>query len=333
MTLRTRRLMRCAALAMLLCVLGSQGASAACKRYPGTAEKFITMDMGNVIIANELPVGAVIASRAFPIPTRGPSEYVFDCTPTGGTIIGVMLQGAPLPGDSTIYSTAVAGVGIRLSRVIDTGLTVTYPHQLTRNNVFGYFALETQFKVELIKTAVVTGNGPLAGGTYTRYYGDGDGVSMLTTVLSGNGTTIVTPSCAVDLGSRNISVQFGKLPQSSFVGKGSTTGDRAFNIRLNCNAGLNAQNTIYLRMDGTLDIAGAPGVLQITQAGTSAATGVGIQVLDGQSAPVRFGEDALVGPSKDGSYALPYTARYFQTSDKVTPGRADGIATFTLVYK
>ena len=312
---------------------GVQEAWAACVRYPGTAVKFINMDMGQVVVPNDLAVGAVIARKPFPIPTRDTSEYIFDCTAGGGTLIGEMLQGTPMPGDPTIYSTAVPGVGIRLSRVIDAYLTVNYPHRLSRGAAYIYFATGTQFQVELVKTAAVTGNGPLASGVYTRYYGDGDGVSMLTTTLSGNGITIVTPSCSVDLGSRNISVQFGRVPQNNFKGRGSTTGDRSFSIKLNCKAGQNAQNTVYLRMDATKDPAGDDGVLRITQGGTGIATGVGIQVVDGQSVPVKFGDNALVGPSKDGDYVLPYTARYFQTGAAVTPGRADGTATFTLDYK
>ncbi|KQW61452.1 fimbrial protein [Variovorax sp. Root411] len=315
-------------------LLGAQGAWAVCTHYPGTAEKLIIMDMGKVVISNDLPVGAVIARKVFPIPTKGISEYVFDCFQGGGgTLIGEMLQGAPMPSDPTIYSTAVPGVGIRLSRVIDATLTVNYPHRLWRGANYVYFGVGTQFQVELIKTAAATGNGPLASGTYTRYYGDGDGVSMLTTVLSGNGITIVTPSCSVDLGSRNISVQFGRVPQSNFKGRGSTTGDRNFNIKLNCQAGQNMQNSVYLRMDATPDPSNERGVLKITQDGTGTATGVGIQVMDNQSLPVKFGEDAPIGPSKDGDYVLPYTARYYQTGDKVTPGRADGTATFTLDYK
>ena len=66
---------------------------------------------------------------------------------------------------------------------------------------------------------------------------------------------------------------------------------------------------------------------------TTAVPGVGIQVIDDKKMPVKFGDEAELGPSKDGDYVLPYTARYYQTGDKVTPGRADGTATFTLDYK
>ena len=52
----------------------------------------------------------------------------------------------------------------------------------------------------------------------------------------------------------------------------------------------------------------APGVLKIT-GGPDIAGGVGIQVLDKNAAPVPFGDEVLVGPSKDRAYLLPYTAR------------------------
>lgn len=330
-----RRLLRIVLPAAVLLLAGMQGAWAACVRYPGFTERIINMDMGRVYIPEGLGVGAVIKSQTFPITVNGATENMFDCRNGGGTTNGVMLQGALVPGYTNVYSTDVTGVGIRLSRVISNTITVYYPHQITiAPNTTGVLVAGSQFQVELIKTAAATGNGPLASGTYTRYYGNGDATqSAITTVLSGMGITIITPSCSVDAGSRNIPVEFGKVPLSSFKGAGTTAGDRNFNIKLNCKAGLNSQNTVYLRLDATPDPSNQQGVLRITQGATGIATGVGIQLLGGDTKPVKLGEDALVGPSKDGDYVLPYTARYYQTAAKVTPGRADGTATFTIEYK
>lgn len=75
------------------------------------------------------------------------------------------------------------------------------------------------------------------------------------------------------------------------------------------------------------------GVLRITQGGAGIATGVGIQLLGGDAQPVRFGKGMQVGPMKNGSYDVPYTARYYQTAARIRPGRADGTATFTLEYR
>ncbi|MGO4393822.1 fimbrial protein [Variovorax sp. M-6] len=323
---------------LALCLLSStHGAWAACTRAPSFTERFINMDMGRVIIPPNTAVGARLADKTFPIPIKGGGveELMYNCTFNQGVATGVMLQGAlVLGGEPHIFSTAVTGVGIRLSRVISSTNTVYYPHVLPISTSTTVLVNYSQFKVELFKTGPATGNGPLAAGTYTRYYGDGDpSMSAITTFLNGNGITIITPSCTVDTGSRNISVPLGKVARSRFEGVGTTAGDKPFKIQLNCQPGQNAQNFIYLRMDAQQDPATtAPGVLKIT-GGTGIAGGVGIQVLDAKAAPVTFGGEVLVGPSKDGAYVLPYTARYYQTGSAVTAGRADGTATFTLSYK
>ncbi len=317
----------------LALLFGAQGAWAECKVTPGYIEKTVNMAMGRVVIPNDAAVGTIFKKQLFPLPLTGTTNKPWTCT-GGGSVKGVMLQGTAVPGYDHVYTTAVPGVGIRLSRYFSDTEVSYYPHDRSTTTDFGDFNAASRFQVELFKIATVTGNGPLAQGTYTQYYAVGsDNRSVLTTYLLGEGITIITPSCTVDTGSRNISVQFGKVPQSNFKGRGTTTGDRNFNIKLNCKAGQNAQNTVYLRMDATKDPAGDDGVIRITQGGAGTATGVGIQVIDGQKVPVRYGEEALVGPSKDGDYVLPYTARYFQTGNAVTPGRADGTATFTLEYK
>ncbi|MDH6170656.1 type 1 fimbria pilin [Variovorax boronicumulans] len=333
-----RRSVRFAAPAVALW-LGTQSAWAACTVTPGYIEKTVDMAMGRVIIPNDAAVGTMFKSQLFPIPSSTAINKPWTCE-GGGNVKGVMLQGTEVPGYDHVFTTTVPGVGIRLSRYFNESSVNYYPHDRSTQRDFGDFNASSRFQVELFKIAAVTGNGPLAQGTYTRYYSVADNKSVLTTNLLGNGITILTPSCTVDLGSKNILVDFGKVPQSNFKGKGTTTGDRKFNIKLNCKAGQNAQNTVLLRMDATRDLStNEKGVLKLTQAGSRMATGVGIQVVSDKSGrPVNFNTGVLdemeqVGPSMTGPYVLPYTARYFQTGDKVTPGRANGTATFTLDYK
>lgn len=314
-------------------LLGAGGAEAACFMPRGYVQKNISMDMGRVIIPNDTAVGVVFRTQRFTIPVNGASEIALNCF-NGGSGTGRILQGEAVPGRENVFTTRVPGVGIRFSREITRIGQTFYPHTLRFNgNANPAIFSPSYFTVELMKIAATTGNGPLAAGTYTTYTRDGDGTAIINSFLSGTGITIITPSCSVDTGSRNISVEFGKVPLTNFRGRGSTTGDRNFNIRLNCKAGQNAQNTILLRMDAQQDPSNEQGVLRVTQAGTGTARGVGIQVIDAKKVPVKFGDDAEVGPSKDGDYVLPYTARYYQTGDRVTPGRADGTATFTLDYK
>lgn len=325
-----RRAVRLALPAFVL-LLGAQAAQAACTVTPGYIEKTVNMAMGRVVISNDAAVGTMFKSQLFPLPLAGSTNKPWTCA--GGNVKGVMLQGTEVPGYDHVFTTAVPGVGIRLSRYFDEASVTYYPHDRTTVNDFSNFQEASRFQVELFKIANVTGNGPFSQGTYTLYYSPADSKSVLTTFLLGEGITIITSSCSVDLGSRNILVAFGKVPQNNFKGMGTTAGDRNFSIKLNCKAGQNAQNTVMLRMDATADPSNQQGVLRITQAGSGTAGGVGIQVIDGKQQAVKFGDAVEVGLSKDGSYVLPYTARYYQTGDKVTPGKADGTATFTLDYK
>jgi len=312
-------------------LLSASGVQAACVRPPGATEKIIQMDMGTVIIPNNAAVGAVFATKSFTIPIAGASETAWICN-GGGFVTGSILQGSAVAGMPNVFTTAVTGVGIRLSRQI-TGIGQTfYPHVINISNGNAVFLSPSFFTVELIKIAAKTGNGPLAAGTYTTYVGNGDNKSAITSILSGNGITVITPSCTVDAGSQNVVVNFGSVSRGSFKGVGSTAGDRPFNIKLNCQRGENAQNTILLNMQATADLSKSPGVTQLTQ-GAGVATGVGIQILDKNSQPVVFGTAAAVGPSADIQYVVPFTARYYQTAPNITTGPANGTATFTIEYQ
>ncbi|MET3497237.1 fimbrial protein [Variovorax boronicumulans] len=320
------------AAALLFC---AQDAWAICTLWPGFSPITINMVMGSILVPHDAVVGQKLREKDFKINTTGGPLSAVKC-PYGGVARGVMKQGQDLnfPGLEKLYSTNVPGIGIRLLRTISEWEKTYYPHVLTLESDSDFDPMAA-FRVEVYKTAAVTGSGALAEGTYTEYLIE-DGMSVLTTFLSANAITIITPSCTVDTGSRNIPVQFGKVPKSNFKGRGTVTAERDFNITLKCKAGIGVRNTVYLRMDATPDPSNEQGVLRITQAGTATAGGVGIQVtrrIDGKKEPVRFGDEVEVGPSKDGDYVLPYTARYYQTSDEIKAGRADGKATFTLDYK
>ena len=319
------------AAAIIACttIFGAPGAWAACKPDTGFSTYVFNLDLGTIVIQPDLPVGSVIATKRFSRVQA--NTHVGTCT-NGGHGYAEMTQGAPIAGFDSVYSTNVKGIGIRLTSYVGDRPAFYYPHTTTYSgNVDIVYFASSYYIVELIKTEAVTGTGSLTNGEVARVRLD-RGVPISSVFVPANGVTIVTPSCTVDAGSRNILVQLGKVPVKNFSGVGSTAGARPFSIQLNCSAGVAAANTVFLRMDAAADPSGQQGLLQLTQ-GPGVATGVGIQVLDKNSVGVKFGEDALVGPSKDGSYVLPFTARYFQTAPTVTAGPANGVATFTLNYK
>lgn len=236
--------------ATCLAIFPAAVAAHGCVRHPGYREKFIDMTMGTVRVPAELPVGRVIASKQFDIPIAGTDEFAAKCR-NSGSLRGLMLQGVPVADHKDVYSTNVPGIGVRMSRLVTGPMPgpkglYYYPHKFDYNwhitNVHIY--APAWFRIELIKTAPVTGSGPLAAGTYTRYVDD-RGNSMITTRLNAHGITIITPSCTVDPASRNILVSLRPVPANSFKAVGTTAGDQPFDIRLQCQAGLNASNIVH----------------------------------------------------------------------------------------
>lgn len=299
------------------------------------------MDMGQVVILPSTPVGGVIKDLVVGISDR---NSIASCDSSGGRAVGIFnntAQQRAVAGFSNVYATDVAGVGIRVYR--NSGdIQTYYPHtlQLSRNTTLSLSG--GTFRVELIKTAAQTGSGSIApNGRFTTYYYDGNGASrpVLTSTFRATGTTVVSPTCEVDAGSRNIVVDFGSVPNSSFTGVGSRAVDRDFSITLSCQGSNVAQyqSTIGIQLDATAASGNQPGTLAITS-GSNSATRIGIQIVrrNGSSEQtISFGDSLMLGDTVTGtsSMTLPLRARYIQTqAGTVGPGEANGTATFTITY-
>jgi type 1 fimbria pilin len=254
----------------------------------------------------------------------------------------VNAQQAITTGIAYTYKTLVEGVGIRVYR--DSGeVQAYYPHTLSFDARVSSLNLSAgTFRVELIKTAAQTGSGSIAAaGRFTTYYMDGDGAAkpVLTSTFKGTGTTVVSPTCEVLAGSRNLVVDFGAVPASTFTGVGSRAVNRDFDIRLNCQGSNLAayQSAIGIRLDAIQDSSNRAGVLRLTQGGNTA-TRIGIELVQRDGAAERalaFGTTVPLGTTVVGSSAfnLPLRARYIQTqAGAVGPGTANGAATFTITY-
>ena len=140
--------------------------------------------------------------------------------------------------------------------------------------------------------------------------------------------SVSTLSCT--LGSTAINVKMGDVPVGAFKGVGTwpdSARTKAFDIPLTCSQGA----SINLKLDGTVYDA-TKGMLKLDEA-TNPAKGVAIQLLyDDQ--PVELAKSfKWQTASEDGTYAIPLKARYVQTDSSITPGAANGSATFTLTYQ
>ncbi|WP_313275082.1 fimbrial protein [Stenotrophomonas sp.] len=329
---------------LLVVVAGaaSKSAMAACMISPfsGFVPQDIDLSMGPISVPPGLPVKGVIAKRTFSITPKPANQFIcalfvlnymtIEYVPTRKNI------------DAPIYATDVPGVGVTLVvnvvPVLSTGFYYPGVVRLALQNQF-YIPSGT-FEIAFIKTAEVVGSGQVAlPGLFARQYleGDGPGKPVLTASFRGAGTSIVPPTCVASAGSANIAVDLGRVSSSSFTGVGSVSPSRDFSIDLDCGSLDKAGATIGVRLDAVQDVSGAPGVLRLA-AGADSAQGVGIQLLQRQGAgesQVRFAENIVLAtaPVSAGRLSLPMRARYMQTqAGQVTPGKGNGVATFTIQY-
>ncbi len=317
----------CLALALSAYAPRSQ---AACTLGPGIARNVININFGNILVPPDRGASRIdpIADRRYPI--NHEDSALIRCGDGGGRAMASIHMGTRLD-DTFIYRTNIPGIGIRIGlRPSDHVGTFPFPYYWPLNQA-GTLPLGPKgwIHVQLYKISSTTGNGALAAGLYASLYAQDAPGEALTVRIDGRTTSIVTPSCTA---APTPPVQLGKVWKNLFSSVGSTAAEQDFNIKLNCREAKPELNAVYLRMDAKPDASGAPGVIALSP-DANAATGVGIQILDKDRQPVAYGQSALVGMSKDGVYNVPFHARYYQTANQVTAGRANGSATFTLEYK
>ncbi|WP_235186609.1 fimbrial protein [Dyella japonica] len=131
----------------------------------------------------------------------------------------------------------------------------------------------------------------------------------------------------------DVTVPLGAHSRTELTGLNTFTAATSFNVSLNsCPASM---NTIQYRIDPvTTVLNSAQSVVALD--GSSSATGVGVQLLDGNGAVMPLATyKTFSGYSKTtgGSYTIPFKARYYQTAATVGPGTANSAMTFTMLYQ
>ncbi|WP_261373727.1 fimbrial protein [Yersinia mollaretii] len=169
---------------------------------------------------------------------------------------------------------------------------------------------------------------------YTRFNdGSNDGSNdnsgyIYNTITPNNNIQVLNKSCVVN--TPNLNFDLGKPPQYLFTGIGSTEYRSERFIRLTCDPGAR----YFLQVDGNLE-QGYPGVIKLIPE-SGAATGVGVRLF-ANTQVVEFGRAREmiehVGANAGGQRKIKINAEYYQTAPRVTPGRANAEATFTITYQ
>ncbi|MCR4457959.1 MULTISPECIES: fimbrial protein [Pseudescherichia] len=305
----------------------------------------ITIDLGNITVPTDLPVGGDITGEL-----SYPQNHMAQCEGSGNfyTTLYSDLPADAVYGGRSTFKTNVPGVGIQMGGKFHlwTGATKDYSGWIANGNTQQqFFSQQLRFftspiinvnfgpMFKLVKISDDIESGTLSGKANHLVVSGSAKSTTYTVNLAGtiNATPPHVPSCKVDTASG--SAFLGTHSPDEFSGPGSTTSFSRLNIPLICERG--AQ--ITARVDAVADPSGAESVIQLAP-GNESASGVGVQlywVSAGGKAdvPVTFGKDQFIYYSAGGAQTLQFEARYYQTHKAILPGHANASATVTLSYQ
>lgn len=141
--------------------------------------------------------------------------------------------------------------------------------------------------------------------------------------------TAVNAACAVDANSVNQDVQLGQVRTARLTKNALSSSRIPFKIMLgDCDT--STYKSAAVSFTGTA----ATGYSNVLQAGegSSAATGVGIQIFDSTGTAVTLGTPSNAFSLTNGSNELDFNASFFGTSDVATAGDASATANFNITY-
>ncbi|RQZ68969.1 type 1 fimbrial protein, partial [Burkholderia glumae] len=330
----------------------------------GVEETYTLQMPASITVQPSAPVGTLLTNWV----SSTPSTNYFVCYnklrqgATGAAFEPIALSVNPTGlkvssphGSYTVWLTEVPGVGIAIgvsSYANDCGWQpfhdlaaasfpdLPYPMVGTSCTTTGAWLTNGgQLEVALVKT------GPIKGGTLTgevrvregAIYTKDASTELYYTMMASGQKSFVLSSTTINFATcttmESLEVEMGSAKQSSFTGIGSTTPAQTFELRFsNCPTGLNSVQYEFIPMNAVADAAN--GVIGL--APYSSASGIGVQIKDSSGKAIKFNTLYTLknyNSSTGGSYAVPLTANYYQTSARVTPGTAEALLIFTTMYQ
>ncbi len=295
--------------------------------------------LAQMMVPSNLPVGSTIPNSTYSFTLSGA------CTPKGtyiysGAPVVSCYYGTGTEVMSGVYSTGLAGVGIRLRNSKGQPM-VNASGQYCDTRSAGLGTLDANLKysftvtVEFVKTGTITGgavasaqtwfgfgvyNGPGLGGAGKNYIGFNGNV-----VVQNLTCTVTNPT--------NVSLASVKLRDIPNIG--DTANPTPFALGLRCD------NTVVVGVTfdatgGTPIKSAANGVFGSQNEGSSGvATGVGVQLISaGTNTPVPLQQRIALGSLAANTQATyPYQFRYYRHSATGTPGKVNGTMVLTFDYQ
>ncbi|EHN6806794.1 fimbrial protein [Salmonella enterica] len=233
-----------------------------------------------------------------------------------------------------VYQTGVKGLGFRLRSVYSTPSTdniQTYFNSDTRRYKWAGSATyyPQAIYLELVVTGTVaSGSFNLSNHTARLRFNFTGRIPNETFIVnfSSNNTTVTTSSCETTTYDK--SVELGTMYTQKLTGIGTTSPPVEFSIGITCSS---VSLTPAITFRGKAD----PGISTVfanTETGTSAAKGVGIQLLYNNTTIVPDSTISLGGAKSTSEKTYIFKARMYQTLNPAFAGSLTAPVTFTLDY-
>ncbi|HBT4722675.1 TPA: type 1 fimbrial protein [Klebsiella quasipneumoniae subsp. similipneumoniae] len=143
-----------------------------------------------------------------------------------------------------------------------------------------------------------------------------------------NGSITDVACTIVNTPSNPLDVPLGTYGSNEFKAVGDSTAKKDVKIALSdCPATVTSASVIF---DGANDPTNADLLALTTEEGV--ATGIGIQLYDKDQAEVALHTASKAYALEAGNNTLPFYAAYKSTAAAVTPGSANGVANFSIIY-
>lgn len=297
-------------------------AASSCGRaWVGGSSTHPTVNFGTLAVSGTMVIGDVIATKLLPMDNA-------ICTGTGETGSFLYRMSGTLTALPNVYTTNVAGVGVRVLPGADKGNTQYAPFDVTGGPVSPRTYVQNQLQVELIKT------GPIAVGVALSgvFYNGSATLSGFGSDAAFTGGTFKNVSCSTQAETH---IRLLHVNTRDLMNVGATANEKPFTLNFNC-SGAGTANVYITFSDNT-----TPGNTsnKLTPATTSTSSGVAFQILKSGSA-ISFGPNSstfgnvnqiALGPAS-ALTSLPLSVRYIRTGD-MTPGKLTAVATFTMSYQ
>ncbi|MEP8888262.1 fimbrial protein [Enterobacter roggenkampii] len=287
-------------------------------------EQTDTVQFDNIIAQRDAPVGTVLATRSktFSLSASGTeSTCAFYYTMYYNSAIG--------SGTDHVYKTNIPGVGIKVQFGDYAGWhTADVP--ATKGREFYGATFLTGWIVDLIKIGDIT-SGTLQDGKVATAQFTLTPESIPNGVVTVNLTSSSVTQVLCSVKTNALLFPIGDVQASEFTQKGATSSETASqNLDLDCDENAN----INVTLSGTQNPDSTDSsVLALSQQGQQGvAEGVGVQLFYNDKA-LKLNELLNLKKSVGGPERFTLTARYIQTKDTVSPGKANATATLNLTYQ